>query len=108
MNRALGLFALLCSLAAHGEPSEAQLQQAVSEGRVKPFHEVMAAAAHLPGRVLRVDLSEQDGLWLYELRMIDRENSVIKVGYRADTLEMVWLKGHHLEHLFILPAPVAE
>lgn len=108
MNRALGLFALLLPLLAHGEPSEAQLQQAVSEGRVKPFHEVMAVAAHLPGRVLRVDLTEQEGVWLYELKLIDHENSVIKVGYRADNLEMVWLKGHHLEHLFISPAPEAE
>ena len=38
------------------------------------------------------------------LRLIDEENSVIKVGYRADNLEMVWLKGHHLERLFELRA----
>ena len=50
---------------------------------------------------------EEDGVWLYELRLIDDENSVIKVGYRADNLEMVWLKGHHLERLFE-PRPPPE
>mgnify|MGYP006196345783 FL=1 len=39
--------------------------------------------------------------------LIDSENSVIKVGYRADNLEMVWLKGHHLERLFE-PRPPPE
>lgn len=108
MNRALSLLGLLLSaLAQAATPNEALLQQAVSEGRVRPFHEVMEVASRLPVRVLRVDLGEEDGIWLYELKLIDSENSVIKVGYRADNLEMVWLKGHHLERLFE-PRPPPE
>ncbi|WP_265422541.1 PepSY domain-containing protein [Aeromonas salmonicida] len=101
MNRALSLLGLLLPVMAQATtPNEALLQQAVSEGRVRPFHEVMEVASLLPVRVLRVDLGEENGIWLYELKLIDSENSVIKVGYRADNLEMVWLKGHHLERLF--------
>ena len=108
MNRALSLLGLLLPVMAQATtPNEALLQQAVSEGRVRPFHEVMEVASHLPVRVLRVDLGEEDGIWLYELKLIDSENSVIKVGYRADNLEMVWLKGHHLERLFE-PRPPPE
>ena len=108
MNRALPLLGLLLPVLAQAvTPDEAQLQQAVHEGRVRPFHEMMEVAARLPVRVLRVDLGEEDGVWLYELRLIDEENSVIKVGYRADNLEMVWLKGHHLERLFA-PRPPPE
>lgn len=108
MNRALSLLGLLLPVIAQATtPNEALLQQAVSEGRVRPFHEVMAVASRLPVRVLRVDLGEEDGIWLYELKLIDSENSVIKVGYRADNLEMVWLKGHHLERLFE-PRPPQE
>lgn len=108
MNRALSLLWLLLPVMAQATtPNEALLQQAVSEGRVRPFHEVMAVASLLPVRVLRVDLGEEDGIWLYELKLIDSENSVIKVGYRADNLEMVWLKGHHLERLFE-PRPPQE
>ncbi|WP_314926038.1 hypothetical protein [Aeromonas piscicola] len=108
MNRALSLLGLLLPVMAQATtPNEALLQQAVSEGRIRPFHEVMEAASHLPVRVLRVDLGEEDGIWLYELKLIDSENSVIKVGYRADNLEMVWLKGHHLERLFE-PRPPPE
>ncbi|WAG15890.1 hypothetical protein NRZ29_01365 [Aeromonas hydrophila] len=109
MNRALSLLGLLLPvLAQAATPNEALLQQAVSEGRVRPFHEVMEVASRLPVRVLRVDLGEEDGIWLYELKLIDSENSVIKVGYRADNLEMVWLKGHHLERLFEPRSPPEE
>ncbi|CAM4016337.1 hypothetical protein MM182_11310 [Aeromonas sp. MR19] len=108
MNRALSLLGLLLPVMAQATtPNEALLQQAVSEGRIRPFHEVMEVASRLPVRVLRVDLGEEDGIWLYELKLIDSENSVIKVGYRADNLEMVWLKGHHLERLFE-PRPPPE
>ena len=108
MNRALSLLGLLLPVMVQATtPNEALLQQAVSEGRVRPFHEVMEVASRLPVRVLRVDQGEEDGIWLYELKLIDSENSVIKVGYRADNLEMVWLKGHHLERLFE-PRPQQE
>ena len=108
MNRALSLLGLLLPVMAQATtPNEALLQQAVSEGRVRPFHEVMEVASLLPVRVLRVDLGEEDGIWLYELKLIDSENCVIKVRYRADNLEMVWLKGHHLERLFE-PRPPQE
>ena len=108
MNRALSLLGLLLPVMVQATtPNEALLQQAVSEGRVRPFHEGMEVASLLPVRVLRVDLGEEDGIWLYELKLIDSENSVIKVGYRADNLEMVWLKGHHLERLFE-PRPPQE
>ena len=108
MNSALPLLGLLLPMLVQAaQPNEALLQQAVSEGRIRPFHELMEVASRLPVRVLRVDLGEEDGVWLYELRLIDDENSVIKVGYRADNLEMVWLKGHHLERLFE-PRPPPE
>ncbi|PCK17389.1 hypothetical protein CEY02_20060, partial [Bacillus pumilus] len=55
MNRALSLLGLLLpALAQAATPNEALLQQAVSEGRVRPFHEVMEVASRLPVRVLRV------------------------------------------------------
>lgn len=109
MNRALPLLGLLLPMLAQAAmPDDTMLQQAVQEGRVRPFHEMMEVAARLPVRVLRVDLGEEDGIWLYELRVIDRENSVIKVAYRADNLEMVWAKGHHLERLFEPAPPLAD
>ncbi len=33
---------------------------------------------------------------------------MIKVAYRADNLELVWAKGHHLERLFEPPKPPVE
>ena len=109
MNRALPLLGLLLPVLAQAvTPDEAQLQQAVHEGRVRPFHEMMEVAARLPVRVLRVGLGEEDGIWLYVLRVIDRENSVIKVAFRAGNLGLVWAKGHHLERLFDPPKTPVE
>ncbi|MGL4715236.1 MAG: PepSY domain-containing protein [Aeromonas sp.] len=109
MNSVLPLFGLLLPLLVQAvTPDEGQLQQAVHEGRVRPFHEVMAVAATLPVQVLRVDLGEEDGIWLYELRVIDRKNNVVKLAYRADNLELVWAKGHHLERLFEPVTPSVE
>lgn len=60
MNRALSLLGLLLPVMAQATtPNEALLQQAVSEGRVRPFHEVMEVASLLPVRVLRVDLGKR-------------------------------------------------
>ncbi len=60
MNRALPLLGLLLPLLAQAvTPDEAMLQQAVHEGRVRPFHEMMEVAARLPVRVLRVDLGKR-------------------------------------------------
>ena len=86
MNSALPLLGLLLPMLVQAaQPNEALLQQAVSEGRIRPFHELMEVASRLPVRVLRVDLGEEEGVWLYELRLIDDENSVIKVAIAPTT-----------------------
>ena len=60
MNRALPLLGLLLPVLAQAvTPDEAQLQQAVHEGRVRPFHEMMEVAARLPVRVLRVGVAHR-------------------------------------------------
>lgn len=104
MNRAYPLLACLlpCALQAQA-PSEQALQRALSEGKARPFNEVMQEAKSLPGELLKVDLLEEKGRWIYELKLLDRTQNVIKVGYRADNLRMIYLKGHHLEHLFHPP-----
>ncbi|MDO2948172.1 PepSY domain-containing protein [Aeromonas simiae] len=107
MNRALSLLTCLLPCLAMAElrtPSDQELQRAIREGAVRPFNEVMKQARTLPGELLRVDLQEDQGRWIYELKMLDRTQNVIKVGYRADTLRMIYLRGHHLEYLFDTPA----
>lgn len=46
MNSALPLLGLLLPMLVQAaQPNEALLQQAVSEGRVRPFHELMEVAS---------------------------------------------------------------
>ena len=81
------------------QPNEALLQQAVSEGRVRPFHELMEVASRLPVRVLRVDLGE---------RMASGSTSSgSSTGRTASSRWAIGLtiwrwvaQGHHLERLF--------
>lgn len=108
MNRALPLLAcLLPGMLLAQSTSEQLWQRALAQGQVRPFNEVMQQARALPGQLLKVDLLERDGCWVYELKLLDQTRNIIKVGYRADSLRMIYLKGHHLEDLFMRP-PLPE
>ncbi|MBW3696765.1 hypothetical protein EK599_13785 [Vibrio sp. T187] len=69
---------------------------AVQDGLIQPFSELYAAIeAQLNGRVIKVELEEDDDEWIYELKLV-HDNNVIKVEYNATTLEMIEIKGRNL------------
>ncbi|BCL69231.1 hypothetical protein TUMSATVNIG1_11740 [Vibrio nigripulchritudo] len=73
--------------------------EAVQEGRIQPFSALYKAVAEqLNGRVIRVELDEDDDQWIYELRLVHDEN-VIKVEYDASTLELMQIKGRNLNQV---------
>ncbi|HCE3606530.1 PepSY domain-containing protein, partial [Vibrio parahaemolyticus] len=48
----------------------------------------------LYGRIIKVELEEDDNEWVYELKILFN-NSVLKVEYDAATLEMLEVKGRN-------------
>lgn len=48
----------------------------------------------LYGRIIKVELEEDDDEWVYELKILFND-SVIKVEYDAATLEMLEIKGRN-------------
>ncbi|MGJ7093449.1 PepSY domain-containing protein [Vibrio hannami] len=78
------------------EDEQDEVYEAVQKGLIKPFSELYKEVEqHLKGRVIKVELEEDDDEWIYELKLL-HDNNVIKVEYNAATLEMTELKGRHL------------
>lgn len=79
------------------EEDQDEVYDAVQQGLIKPFSELFATVERdLNGRVIKVELEEDDDEWIYELKLL-HEQDVIKVEYNATTLEMMEIKGHNLQ-----------
>lgn len=78
------------------EEDQDEVFEAVQEGLIKPFSELFDTVdQELNGRLIKVELEEDDDDWIYELKLI-HENNVIKVEYNAATLEMLEIEGRNL------------
>ncbi|HHX8298154.1 TPA: PepSY domain-containing protein [Vibrio diabolicus] len=70
-----------------------EVYRAVQQGYIRPFSDLYAAVENdLYGRIIKVELEEDDDAWVYELKIL-YNNSVLKVEYDAATLEMLEIKG---------------
>lgn len=79
------------------EEDQDEVYDAVQSGLIRPFSELYEAIeSQLNGRVIKVELEEDDDEWIYELKLV-HDNNVIKVEYNATTLEMVEIKGRNLQ-----------
>lgn len=79
------------------EEDQDEVFEAVQKGYVRPFSEMFAAVERdLNGRIIHVELEEDDDIWIYELKL-NHNNNIIKVEYNAQTLEMLQIKGRHIK-----------
>ncbi len=84
---------------AHIEIDEDQDEvfDAVQKGLIKPFSVLFATVENdLNGRIIKVELEEDDDEWFYELKLM-HEQDIIKVEYNATTLELIELRGRNLQ-----------
>ncbi|MGF1753966.1 hypothetical protein L4C33_10255 [Vibrio makurazakiensis] len=81
------------------EEDQDEVYDAVQSGLIRPFSELYdAIESQLHGRVIKVELEEDDDEWIYELKLV-HDNNVIKVEYNATTLEMIEIKGRNLQNV---------
>lgn len=72
-----------------------EVYRAVQNGDIRPFSELYATVEKdLYGRIIKVELEEDNHAWVYELKILFDSN-VLKVEYDAATLEMLEVKGRN-------------
>lgn len=71
---------------------------ATQAGLIQPYSLLLQQVERdLNGRIIEVELDEDDGVWEYELKLLGAANNVIKVKYNATTLKILKIKGHDLD-----------
>ncbi|GAB3526660.1 hypothetical protein BIT28_02260 [Photobacterium proteolyticum] len=76
------------------------VMQAVQQGLIQPFSALKATVSkQLHGRIIKVELEEDDDIWVYELKLIDPNNNIVRVEYEAKTLSIIEIKGRNLENV---------
>lgn len=73
-----------------------EVYAAVRQGKIRPFSELYATIdKQLNGRVIKVELDEDDDEWIYELKLV-YDNKVMRVEYNATTLELMSIRGRNV------------
>ncbi|MCG3862607.1 hypothetical protein I3259_01055 [Photobacterium sp. Ph5] len=97
-------FGALAMPTTHDEEHHDDVMTAVEKGLIKPYSALQhKVSQQLSARIIKVELNEDNGEWIYELKLIDTENNIIKVEYQAQSLQMLKIKGRHLENVIRAP-----
>lgn len=79
------------------EDDQDEVYDAVHKGYIRPFSELYTTVEKdLRGRIIKVELEEDDDEWVYELKL-NYNNNIIKVEYNAQTLEMILIEGRNFK-----------
>lgn len=74
---------------------------AVQAGEVKPLREVLEIVeAQFTGQMLEAELERKHGRWLYEIKVLAPDGSIMKLYYDASALDLVRAKGHGLDQWY--------
>ncbi len=67
-------------------PDYETARQAVDRGDMLPLEQILARIEALhPGRIVEVELEDEDGLWLYEIEVLTPEGRLIEIELDALT-----------------------
>lgn len=81
------------SMADRGDDHE-RARRALEAGEVLPLSRVLAHVERdYPGQVIEVELERDDGLWLYEVKLIRSGGAVIELKLDARSGELRRIKG---------------
>lgn len=91
--------ALLIGVALGVAPARAddddheRARRAVESGQILPLRDVLARLERsYPGRVLEVELERDDGLWLYEIKLLQADGRLLKLKLDARTAAVLKAK----------------
>jgi len=101
------LAAVLLAPAAPAQPHKLDPERAAAErgrGRILPLEQLLQSLAlQLPGRAVGVELEEDDGRMVYELKWLLPDGRRVEIEVDARDGRWLSLKGARLETLFLRP-----
>ena len=102
MIRALLLSLLLIlplpALAGHEDDDHERARAALEAGEVVPLQEILDTVnARFTGQLIEVELEQKHGRWIYEIKLLTKPGSVVKLTYDGRTRELLSAKGRGLE-----------
>ena len=72
-----------------GDDRREALHRAVEAGEIRPLADILnALRGKLAGDITGIEIERDDGRWLYELRVIDRQGRLLEVYVDARTGEI--------------------
>jgi uncharacterized membrane protein YkoI len=67
--------------------------EAFQRGDIKPLSEVLVVArTHVPGEVVKIELDREDGVWVYEIRVLTASGRIRKLEIDAKSLAVIKVK----------------
>lgn len=101
------LAAVLLMPALPAQPHKLDPQRAAAErgrGRIVPLEQLLQSLAQqLPGRAVGVELEEDDGRMVYELKWLLPDGRRLEIEIDAGNGRWLSLKGARLETVFVRP-----
>lgn len=88
------------ALPARADDDRHDSRPSVETGKIVPLGQLLARIRQeYGGRVLKVELEREDhegeAMWVYEVKMLTPEGSVLKLEYDAASMELLKVKGHY-------------
>ncbi len=89
----LGMY-LITIGAAIADSDQDRARRAVEQGLILPFRDILAKAQQAyPGQMLKAELDDEDGILVYELKILSGDGRVMEVVYDARTGALLKAKG---------------
>lgn len=90
IRRTLAVLALSAvGVSAHADSDHDKARTALLAGRIQPLTEVLRVVSEKhPGRVIEVELEDENNQWIYEIKVLSPEGFLIKLEVNAVDLKI--------------------
>jgi len=95
----LCLAAVLAGPLAHADSDQDRARAAVQAGQVLPLRTVLERLERdQPGQVLEVELEQEDGRWVYEVRLLQAGGRLVKLELDAARGDVIQRRERGRDH----------